>query len=154
VEGINWRKTKLERRISFFSKHHSVCVTKEHSNFLETKEGLYKFLHHAKFLTHPLFLFLPSEQSYSSLPQRITQSSFCECGHRIQEEHNRTQQNTLCSMHLGPNAKIFYGARFYCSLLTLHVSAPCGGHLQVVRKYNRQATLAAHTSKPPHHRSS
>jgi hypothetical protein len=33
--------------------------------------------------------------------------------------------------------KVFLGARFYCALLTLHVSA-----------------LAAHTSKPPHHRSS
>jgi hypothetical protein len=30
--------------------------------------------------------------------------------------------------------KVFFGARFYCALLTLHVLAPFGGHLQVVRK--------------------
>jgi hypothetical protein len=30
--------------------------------------------------------------------------------------------------------KVFFGARFYCALLTLHVSAPFGGHLQVFRK--------------------
>jgi hypothetical protein len=29
-----------------------------------------------------------------------------------------------------------FSARFYCALLTLHVSAPFGGHLQVVRKHN------------------
>jgi hypothetical protein len=34
----------------------------------------------------------------------------------------RTQQS-ICS------------ARFYCALLTLHVSAPFSGHLQVVRKH-------------------
>jgi hypothetical protein len=28
-----------------------------------------------------------------------------------------------------------FSARFYCALLTLHVSAPFGGHLQVVRKH-------------------
>jgi hypothetical protein len=28
--------------------------------------------------------------------------------------------------------KVFFGARFYFALLTLHVSAPFGGHLQVV----------------------
>jgi hypothetical protein len=27
-----------------------------------------------------------------------------------------------------------FSARFYCALLTLHVSAPFSGHLQVVRK--------------------
>jgi hypothetical protein len=27
-----------------------------------------------------------------------------------------------------------FSARFYCALLTQHVSAPFGGHLQVVRK--------------------
>jgi hypothetical protein len=27
-----------------------------------------------------------------------------------------------------------FSARFYCALLTLHVSAPFGGHLQEVRK--------------------
>jgi hypothetical protein len=31
--------------------------------------------------------------------------------------------------------KVFFGARFYCALLTLHVSAPFAGHLQVVRKH-------------------
>jgi hypothetical protein len=30
-----------------------------------------------------------------------------------------------------------FGARFYCALLTIHVSAPFGGHLQVVRKIIR-----------------
>jgi hypothetical protein len=30
--------------------------------------------------------------------------------------------------------KVFFGVRFYCALLTQHVSAPFGGHLQVVRK--------------------
>jgi hypothetical protein len=30
--------------------------------------------------------------------------------------------------------KVFFSARFYCALLTLHVSAPFSGHLQVVRK--------------------
>jgi hypothetical protein len=30
-----------------------------------------------------------------------------------------------------------FGARFYCALLTLHVSDPFGGHLQVVRKHNK-----------------
>jgi hypothetical protein len=33
-----------------------------------------------------------------------------------------------------PN-KVFFSARFYCALLTLHVSAPFGGHLQVVHKH-------------------
>jgi hypothetical protein len=33
--------------------------------------------------------------------------------------------------------KVFFGARFYCPLLTLHVSAPFGGHLQVVRKHKK-----------------
>jgi hypothetical protein len=28
-----------------------------------------------------------------------------------------------------------FGARFYCALLTLHVSTPFGGHLQLVRKH-------------------
>jgi hypothetical protein len=33
--------------------------------------------------------------------------------------------------------------RFYCALLTLHVSAPIGGHLQVVynTKYSKTATV-------------
>jgi Ni/Fe-hydrogenase subunit HybB-like protein len=31
--------------------------------------------------------------------------------------------------------KVFFGARVYCALLTLHVSAPFGGHLQVVLKH-------------------
>jgi hypothetical protein len=33
--------------------------------------------------------------------------------------------------------RVFFGARFYCVLLTLHVSAPFGGHLQVVRKHKK-----------------
>jgi hypothetical protein len=33
--------------------------------------------------------------------------------------------------------KVFFGARFYCSLLTLHVSAPFGGHLQAVPKHKK-----------------
>jgi hypothetical protein len=37
--------------------------------------------------------------------------------------------------------KIFFGARFYCALLTLHVSAPFGGHLQVVRKHKILVTI-------------
>jgi hypothetical protein len=38
--------------------------------------------------------------------------------------------------------KVFFGATFYCALLTLHVSAPFGGHPQVVskhKKYQRQS---------------
>jgi hypothetical protein len=31
---------------------------------------------------------------------------------------------------------VFFSARFYCALLTLHVSAPFGGHLQVVHKHS------------------
>jgi hypothetical protein len=30
-----------------------------------------------------------------------------------------------------------FSARFYCALLTLHVSAPFGGHLQVARKHKK-----------------
>jgi hypothetical protein len=30
-----------------------------------------------------------------------------------------------------------FSASFYCALLTLHVSAPFGGHLQVVRKHKK-----------------
>jgi hypothetical protein len=53
------------------------------------------------------------------------------------------------AMRLAPlNTKIKYrnnlrtkqsilSARFYCALLTLHVSAPFGGHLQVVRKHKK-----------------
>jgi hypothetical protein len=33
--------------------------------------------------------------------------------------------------------KVFFGARFYCALLTLHVSAPFGFHLQVPRKHKK-----------------
>jgi hypothetical protein len=33
--------------------------------------------------------------------------------------------------------KVFFSARFYCVLLTLHVSAPFGGHLQVVHKHKK-----------------
>jgi hypothetical protein len=33
--------------------------------------------------------------------------------------------------------KVFFSARFYCALLALHVSAPFGGHLQVVRKHKK-----------------
>jgi hypothetical protein len=37
-----------------------ICfVTKGHSNFHETKQGIYKFLHHVKFLTHPPLYFDP-----------------------------------------------------------------------------------------------
>jgi hypothetical protein len=34
-----------------------------------------------------------------------------------------------------PYATHYFSARFYCALITLHVSAPFGGHLQVVRKH-------------------
>jgi hypothetical protein len=33
--------------------------------------------------------------------------------------------------------KVFFGARFYFAFLTLHVSAPFGGHLQVVHKHKK-----------------
>jgi hypothetical protein len=33
--------------------------------------------------------------------------------------------------------KVSFGARFYCALLTLNVSAPYGGHLQAVRKHKK-----------------
>jgi hypothetical protein len=33
--------------------------------------------------------------------------------------------------------KVFCGDRFYCALLTLHVSVQFGGHLQVVRKHKK-----------------
>jgi hypothetical protein len=32
---------------------------------------------------------------------------------------------------------VFFSARFYCALLTLHVSAPFGSHLQVVHKHKK-----------------
>jgi hypothetical protein len=32
---------------------------------------------------------------------------------------------------------VFFSARFYCALITLHVSAPFGGHLQVVHKHKK-----------------
>jgi hypothetical protein len=32
---------------------------------------------------------------------------------------------------------VFFSAGFYCALLTLHVSAPFSGHLQVVRKHKK-----------------
>jgi hypothetical protein len=32
---------------------------------------------------------------------------------------------------------VFFSARFYCALHTLHVSAPFGGHLQVVHKHKK-----------------
>jgi hypothetical protein len=37
---------------------------------------------------------------------------------------------------------MFFGARFYCAL-TLHVSAPVGGHLQVIcdKIYSKVATV-------------
>jgi hypothetical protein len=30
-----------------------------------------------------------------------------------------------------------FSARFYCAFITLHVSAPFGGHLQVVHKHKK-----------------
>jgi hypothetical protein len=30
-----------------------------------------------------------------------------------------------------------FSTRFYCALITLHVSAPFGGHLQVVHKHKK-----------------
>jgi hypothetical protein len=39
--------------------------------------------------------------------------------------------NNLCTQ------QSIFSARFYCALLTLHVSAPFGGHLQVVRKHKK-----------------
>jgi hypothetical protein len=42
--------------------------------------------------------------------------------------------------------KVFFGARFYCALLTLHVSAPFGGHLQVVRIFS-EVREEVHKSK-------
>jgi hypothetical protein len=33
--------------------------------------------------------------------------------------------------------KVFFIARFYCALLTLHVSASFGGLLQVIRKHTQ-----------------
>jgi hypothetical protein len=33
--------------------------------------------------------------------------------------------------------RVFFSARFYCTLLTLHVSAPFSGHLQVVCKHKK-----------------
>jgi hypothetical protein len=32
---------------------------------------------------------------------------------------------------------VFFSARFYCALITLHVSAPFGGHIQVVHKHKK-----------------
>jgi hypothetical protein len=37
--------------------------------------------------------------------------------------------------------KVFFSARFYCALLTLHVSAPFGGHLQVVHKHKKMSKV-------------
>jgi hypothetical protein len=39
--------------------------------------------------------------------------------------------------NLRTQQSIFFSARFYCALLTLHISAPFGGHLQVVRKHKK-----------------
>jgi hypothetical protein len=44
---------------------------------------------------------------------------------------------------------IFFGARFYCALLTLHVSAPFGGHLQVVRKHKKISKAVSIYSTDP-----
>jgi hypothetical protein len=46
----------------------------------------------------------------------------------------------LCLLNIGITSvsnKVFFGARFYCALLTLHVSVSFGGHLQVVRKHKK-----------------
>jgi hypothetical protein len=45
--------------------------------------------------------------------------------------------------------RIFFGARFYCALLTLHVSAPFGGHLQVVRKHKKISKVVTIYSTDP-----
>jgi hypothetical protein len=33
--------------------------------------------------------------------------------------------------------KVFFSARFYCALLTLHVSVPFSGHFQLIRKHKK-----------------
>jgi hypothetical protein len=45
--------------------------------------------------------------------------------------------------------KVFFGAKFYCALLTLHVSAPFGGHLQVVRRHKKKSTVIIIYSMDP-----
>jgi hypothetical protein len=66
-------------------------------------------------------------------------------------EYNRTSAHTLFSLCLladqascyqsnigrPPYATQYFSARFYCALITLHVSSPFGGHLQVVHKYKK-----------------
>jgi hypothetical protein len=32
---------------------------------------------------------------------------------------------------------VLFSARFYCALITLHVSAPFGGYLQMVHKHKK-----------------
>jgi hypothetical protein len=41
-----------------------------------------------------------------------------------------------------------FSARFYCALLTLHVSAPFGGHLQVVRKQKISKAVTIYLTDP------
>jgi hypothetical protein len=43
----------------------------------------------------------------------------------------------------------FFGVRFYCALLKLHVSAPFGGHLHVVRKYKKISKVVTIYSTDP-----
>jgi hypothetical protein len=44
--------------------------------------------------------------------------------------------------------KVFFGARFYCALLTLHVSAPFDGHLQVVHKHKIFKVVTIYSTDP------
>jgi hypothetical protein len=44
--------------------------------------------------------------------------------------------------------KVFFSAKFYCALLTLHVSAPFGGRLQVVRKHNISKVVTIYSRDP------
>jgi hypothetical protein len=47
--------------------------------------------------------------------------------------------NFLDNSNIGrpPYATQYFSARFYCALITLHVSAPFGGHFQVVHKHKK-----------------
>jgi hypothetical protein len=52
---------------------------------------------------------------------------------RVVQEHKQQANIGITSVR----NKVFHSARFYCALLTLHVSAPFGGHLQVIHKHKK-----------------
>jgi hypothetical protein len=58
-------------------------------------------------------------------------------GYEPEENSKRSGDSIKYWNKLRTQQSIFFSARFYCALLTLHVSAPFSGHLQVVRKHKK-----------------